>query len=102
MKSYYKRPHKASFEDNSKRDMNDARTLEDTVGELQSKLEKELKIKQAAEQMLSTAKDKSTRTKIQGEIDKCMKGITIYSNDLKRVRNTLSVTEDQLDFKGTS
>lgn len=80
--------------------MGDAKRLEDTVKKFQLKLEKELKIRQAAEQMLSAAKDKGTRAKIQEEIERCMRWITVYSNDLERVRNTLSVTVDALDNEG--
>jgi hypothetical protein len=80
--------------------MDDEKTLEANVMELQQKLQREFKIRQAADQMLSTTKGKGPRTKIKEELDKCMKRITVYSNDLERLGRSLSVSGDTVGIEG--
>lgn len=81
--------------------MNDAKTLETTLKELQQKLQRELKIRQAADQMLSTAKEKETRIRIKGELDKSNKRITVYSNDLERLKHSLSTVGNTFGITGS-
>jgi hypothetical protein len=81
--------------------MEDVRVLEETLRELQEKLEKEVKIRDGAEQILLLSEDKTKKSKVKKEIERSTKWIQVYSDYLDRVKSTLSNTEIGMNTQGT-